>query len=560
MIIMMNRVEIESQLPNGYKLISPDYGVQNTKLYIECGNGHHWRTARLSNILRGIRCPECTKNVYTTLDPEASKAKFLAKGWEVAGEYVGAWVNTKFRCVVCGFEVMRLPANFKGGCSNCKTKDIITNYGNIIDNILRNEQLSYTLRRIFKRGKKFIAEFSLPNGLIYTNSVKNFTIRGQRWCGDYGNKKLEQTTVFRAIVAAGYSIAPGQVYKNSALPISVVCPKGHPSQLSFNNFSRGLKTRGSPPCLDCAGTRSLLPEEIIKRAAKHNLEVVNPEVYENQDTILTFRCKVHGEHQKQAALVSDYGCQQCALASSSSKAEHQISDWLCSLGVNVEQNVMGLIGNKEIDIYLPDYKVGIEYCGLWWHSTVVKPDTNYHLKKWELAQKAGIKLLTIFEDEWTHDQDQTERLILSKLGKLEVCEGPYQVSTNYDSPNINVGLFCGSDPLLTWCLTDNRTSLKIERIVGRAQVNDAGIRLLFSKVAELAQSRGYRKIVGETDRRVSTGKLFQKLGFGRTGQSEPRSHAITGNRIVPMPKDVESQRRCNYIYDCGHDHWSYSLL
>ena len=54
----------------------------------------------------------------------------------------------------------------------------------------------------------------------------------------------------------------------------------------------------------------------------------------------------------------------------------------------------------ELDFYLPDHSLAIEICGLAWHSEVFgKKDRQYHKTKMDLCNKAGIRLITIFDDE-----------------------------------------------------------------------------------------------------------------------------------------------------------------
>ena len=53
--------------------------------------------------------------------------------------------------------------------------------------------------------------------------------------------------------------------------------------------------------------------------------------------------------------------------SNQSLYEQEIVEWLLSKNIKVETHVRSLIKN-EIDIYLPDHKVGIEFNGLYWHS------------------------------------------------------------------------------------------------------------------------------------------------------------------------------------------------
>ena len=63
------------------------------------------------------------------------------------------------------------------------------------------------------------------------------------------------------------------------------------------------------------------------------------------------------------------------------------------------------LGNKEIDIYIPKLKVGFEINGIYWHSNEFK-NKYYHLNKLKEANKNGIKLYFIWEDEiWDSEKE-----------------------------------------------------------------------------------------------------------------------------------------------------------
>lgn len=80
------------------------------------------------------------------------------------------------------------------------------------------------------------------------------------------------------------------------------------------------------------------------------------------------------------------------------------------------ENTQKVLDNrKEIDIYIPSKKLGIEYNGLYYHSEISgKKDKYYHLWKTENAIEKGIKLVQIFEDEWINKNE----IIKSKLKTL----------------------------------------------------------------------------------------------------------------------------------------------
>lgn len=61
--------------------------------------------------------------------------------------------------------------------------------------------------------------------------------------------------------------------------------------------------------------------------------------------------------------------------------------------------------NEEIDIYIPEFKIGIEYNGNYWHSTDRKrmlDNKLYHYNKSSKAREVGIRLIHIYEWEWSN--------------------------------------------------------------------------------------------------------------------------------------------------------------
>lgn len=92
-------------------------------------------------------------------------------------------------------------------------------------------------------------------------------------------------------------------------------------------------------------------------------------------------------------------CPYCALVKNVSNKEKDLREFVNSLGVEVEYNVKNIIPPYEIDIYIPDKKVGIEFNGTYWHGDIKKPK-DYHYKKSLMCEEKGIRLIHIFEYEW----------------------------------------------------------------------------------------------------------------------------------------------------------------
>lgn len=58
-----------------------------------------------------------------------------------------------------------------------------------------------------------------------------------------------------------------------------------------------------------------------------------------------------------------------------------------------------IIQGKELDIYIPEKKLAIEFNGNYWHSDIFK-DSNYHQEKTLACMRKDIRLVHIFEYEW----------------------------------------------------------------------------------------------------------------------------------------------------------------
>lgn len=106
--------------------------------------------------------------------------------------------------------------------------------------------------------------------------------------------------------------------------------------------------------------------------------------------------------------------------SGTSKAELDVAKFIQDLGFDVITNTRKLIAPYEIDIYIPEKNLAIEFNGLYWHSSYDKESDknlkNYHLDKTEKCESIGISLLHIFESEWNDNQLIWKSMIKHRLG------------------------------------------------------------------------------------------------------------------------------------------------
>lgn len=78
------------------------------------------------------------------------------------------------------------------------------------------------------------------------------------------------------------------------------------------------------------------------------------------------------------------------------------------------ENNKSVINPYELDMYLPDLKLAIEFNGVFWHTIKFKPE-NYHYDKFDLCKEKGIKLINIWEDDWINKKDAVKTLILNSI-------------------------------------------------------------------------------------------------------------------------------------------------
>ncbi len=96
-----------------------------------------------------------------------------------------------------------------------------------------------------------------------------------------------------------------------------------------------------------------------------------------------------------------------------SKKEIEVYDYVSSIYKGkVISNDRTVIGPQEIDIFLPDLKLGFEFDGTYWHS--LKSD-NYHKHKDELGLKSGVKIYHIDEVDWDNKQQEVKNFIFSLI-------------------------------------------------------------------------------------------------------------------------------------------------
>jgi hypothetical protein len=337
---------------------------------------------------------------------------------------------------------------------------------------------------------------------------------------------------------------------------------------------------------------------------KLNLRKDDIEIIDNNLVKIKNYCPIHNEFiiskdniYNRTRLKLENICTECfPINDNSSIKEIEIRDF-----INNELNIKTekiKIENKEIDIYIPTHKLGIEHDGIYYHSTSIKKNySNKHLEKTELCEKNDIQLLHIFEDEWILKKEMVKSIIKSKLeifdNKILASECILKeidniIINNFLSNNhiqgvieskIGLGLFYNNDlvSVMTFgkkrIAIENKTNIDNEYEILRfcnklnTQVISSASKLL-NYFIEIYKPKSILIFV---DRRYSQGNLYKQLGFKILYNTQPNywyfeKHSYKKYHRYDFRKDalisegfdknktefeIMDDREYLRVYDCG---------
>lgn len=108
--------------------------------------------------------------------------------------------------------------------------------------------------------------------------------------------------------------------------------------------------------------------------------------------------------------------------------EEEIAKILGDNGITFTRNYSKLCYPLQVDFYIPDHKLAIEFNGLYWHSEKSgSKSKDYHASKTKKCSEHGIQLLTIFEDEWLERQQVIVNKVLHLCGKTTQVIGARKI-------------------------------------------------------------------------------------------------------------------------------------
>lgn len=338
------------------------------------------------------------------------------------------------------------------------------------------------------------------------------------------------------------------------------------------------------------------PDDFVQRAVelKGGVYTYDISTFVDMRTPMRMVCNKHGEFWQipRNHITLDAGCPACA--NNRSKGEDEIADYLRGLGLTVKRGDRKALGGKELDVYVPELSLAIEYCGLYWHGELYK-EPNYHLEKLKSCESVGISLITLFEDEWVKSKDKVKTHLLHRIGagfrvgarETSVVHIPWGEAKDFldefhmqgagKPGSVCYALKNGGNIVAVAVWGNDRFSkserTELYRFCSRANYQVVGG--LSRLVAAYRKDYPSKGLVTYADLRWGTGNAYKSAGFTADGVTAPGYFWCKGGSrfsrqkfqkhkllemletFDPSKTEVENCHDNKFwrIYDCGMSRW-----
>lgn len=235
-------------------------------------------------------------------------------------------------------------------------------------------------------------------------------------------------------------------------------------------------------------------------------------------------------------------CPECNIWAGTSRMEKDIQSFIESIyDQEILSNHRQLISPYEVDMYLPDINLAIEFNGIYWHGEQNGKDRRYHLNKTEMCNGEGVDLVHIFENEWVYKTDIVKSILRAKLNKIQtiVYARKCEIRTvdtkttrkfldrnhiqGYSPCSYSVGLYYEDELVSLMTFGKSRYDQNFEWEMLRfcseldTIVVGSGSRLF----SHFRRTKNPRSVVTYADRRYFSGHSYKIMGFEYEGSTKP---------------------------------------
>lgn len=281
--------------------------------------------------------------------------------------------------------------------------------------------------------------------------------------------------------------------------------------------------------------------------------------------------------------------------SNRSMGERELQDWIRdSLKINFTENDRTILKNRfELDIYVPEKKIAIEYCGEYYHSEVYKERSD-HYNKYMECQSNGIDLIMLFESEWKKKKDLVKKFLSSRLGiyQQRVYARNCEVREVFDINQVRAflkvnhiqgepnsikrafGLFYENEMLGVTTFShhhrQNYESIVLNRLAFKDNIQVVGGA---SKLVKNSLGVLNTTVITWSDNRWSNGSLYEKSGFMLDHTFGPdyfytdryiiKSKQTMTKKLMKCPPEMTEYEWNKLqgwfrIWDCGKKRWVFN--
>ena len=344
---------------------------------------------------------------------EEAFKEFLEKNdFTYGGGYINKRSKVKIICNKCGNEMNVQAETFNKykKCTKCGHIAIKEQKEkNTFEDRLKENNIELL---IYQSGKKSLSCFKCSKGHIFVKT--NDAFRETPTCPECAKErraKQRYQEYVRRLKENG--LTPLTEFYTATDKFACQCEQGH---IMWTNI---LNLNGNYECSICnnermSKDRRFSIDEVKQILKEKGFEYVSGE-YKNQYSQILAKCySGHFIKNNLNYFKTISSCPECRVGGFQ-KMQYQLLEDIEKMLPNedIVLNDREVLDGKEIDIYIPSKKIGIELDGVYWHS---QKDKKYHLEKTKLANEKGIKLLHFWDVEYSEKKEIVLNMIRSKLG------------------------------------------------------------------------------------------------------------------------------------------------
>lgn len=612
----------------GTQDVAPEELKKTSKkvVHLQCIKGHTWEASPHEyGRAVGDLCPYCSNrkvlpgfNDLETLHPE------VASLWDVEANGVEAshvpaksdrhrekshWVCSKgHKWKNHVSQVVKHP-----GCPICKGQSVVVGFNDmsvyapeLFEQLDDKHKTDEELEKILPYSNMML-HWVCPEGHGVYEAKMNKRSAGQGCPVCAGNKLVTGMNDLQTIHPdflvewdmRKNTISPSDITAKSSTKVWWKCDKGHSYEASPSKRSIGS---GCPYCAN----KRVLP-------GFNDLATIRPDIAkrwhptkngDNSPEMFTFRSgfvawwKCDKGHEWQSDIDHQSGGNSCPYCSHNvSKSEQEVAQYVKSImeTSKVKTSVRNIIPPQELDIYIPDKNIAIEFNGLYWHTEQQGKDKWYHYNKWKSCQDKGIQLITVWEDDWRDRRSVVESMLAHKLGysmkeKVYARNTTVREITRTEAEHFLDKYHIQGGVSGTWyyaLIDENNTIVAVsvwthsgkDLLLSRYATSClvvGGFGKLLKKGITLGETTGASSIVTFSDHELSDGSMYSKIGFKADKDLAPDyKYVVTGRRIhkfnyrkdrfkkdpdlLYIPGFTESKlaslNGIPRLYDCGKTRW-----